>query len=159
MVFCRIAGALILALSGVLGARWMNQSMAEALSQVEGWLALLRYVRMQVDCFALPMPVILARADPELLRRCGYREGSPPQSFGALLASCEIRDGTCAELVRGFSEEFGKSYREEQSRGCEYYEVLLDERREALLSQLPARKKVNATLWVSGALAIVILLI
>ena len=159
MVFCRIAGALIVVGSGVLGACFMNRSAAERLSQVEAWLSLLRYTRMQVDCFALPMSVILRRADTELLRRCGYGGESNPESFDALWSGCVIHDGACAEWMRDFSREFGKSYREEQSRGCEYYEALLEQRRETLISELPMKKKVHSALWISGALAVVILLI
>jgi hypothetical protein len=137
----------------------MNRSAAECLSQVEGWLALLRYTRMQVECFALPMSVILRRVDVGILRRCGYGGASPPESFEELWAECAIRDGVCAEWMRDFSREFGKSYREEQGRGCEYYETLLEQRRDALISELPAKKKIHSALWVSGALAVVILLI
>ena len=159
MIFYRIAGALILVGSGVMGAYWMNRSASERLSQVEGWLSLLRYARTQVDCFALPMSVILKRADAELLRQCGYVGASVPESFEALWSGCVIRDGACAEWMRNFSREFGKSYRGEQSRGCEYYESLLEQRREVLLSELPVKKKVHSALWISGALAVVILLV
>lgn len=159
MIFCRIAGALILVGSGVLGALFMNRSAAERLSQVEGWLSLLRYTRMQVDCYALPMSVILKRADAALLRRCGYGGETNPESFEILWESCVICDSACAEWMRDFSREFGKSYREEQSRGCEYYEALLEQRREALVCELPIKKKVHSALWISGALAVVILLI
>ena len=83
----------------------------------------------------------------------------PPRSFEALLTFCAIRDGETEQLIRSFAEEFGKSYREEQSRGCDYYFSLLDARREGLVSQLPAKKRINSALCVSGALALVILLI
>lgn len=159
MGFYRIAGALILAISGVAGAYWMNQSATETLRQVESWLGLLRYVKAQVDCFALPVSVILSRADADLLRGCGYGESRTPENFDELLGHCSIRDGETGNILRGFADEFGKSYREEQSRGCDYYFSLLDERREALLSQLPVKKKINSALCISSALAIVILLI
>ena len=159
MGWIRLVGALLLALSGFAGARWMNRGATETLGQVEGWLGLLRYARTQVDCFALPVSVILSRADASLLRRCGYGGAAAPESFEALLRQCAIRDGETARLLQGFAEEFGRSYREEQSRGCDYYVSLLDERREALLAQLPARKRINSALCISGALAILILLI
>jgi len=159
MGFYRIAGALILAVSGIGGAYWLNQSATASLRQVEAWLALLRYVKTQVECFSLPVSEILRRADPQLLRGCGYMGTMPPRSFEALLTFCAIRDGETEQLIRSFAEEFGKSYREEQSRGCDYYFSLLDARREGLVSQLPAKKRINSALCVSGALALVILLI
>ena len=159
MIFCRIAGVFLLVGSGIFGARFMNRSAAERLWQVEAWLSLLRYTRMQVDCFALPMSEILRRADADVLRACGYEEKLCPESFEALWSGCVIRDGECAEWMRCFSLEFGKGYREEQRRGCEYYEALLEQKREALSADLPMRKKVHSALWVSGALAAVILFI
>ena len=155
----RIVGAVILVCSGVLGARLMNRSASQCLSEVEAWLSLMRYTHIQVECFSLPMPAILNRADADLLHRCGYLRESRPESFEALWEGCVIHDPACAEWMHDFSCEFGKSYREEQKRGCEYYEALLEQRREALLSDLPGKKKVHSALWISGALAVVILLI
>ena len=159
MVFFKIAGALMLAVSGIGGAWWLNQSANATLGQIECWLALLRYVRMQVDCFALPASEILARCDRALLRGCGYGASEPPRDFGEMLGRCAIRDGESAALLHSFAEEFGKSYREEQSRGCDYYFSLLDGRREALSSRMPTQRRIRSALCISGALAMVILLI
>ena len=159
MVFFKIAGALMLAGSGIGGAYWLNRSASVTLGQVECWLTLLRYVRMQVDCFALPVSEILGRCDAALLRGCGYTADEPPEDFGQMLARCSIRDGESAALLRSFSEEFGKSYREEQSRGCEYYFSLLNGRRETLAARMPTQRRIRSALCISGALALVILLI
>ena len=155
----RLVGAILLALSGFFGAYLANQKATYALRQAEGWLALLRYVKSQVDCFALPMGRILEGCERSVLRECGYGEEKRPEDLEELLAHSAIRDGETERIVRGFAREFGKSYREEQTKGCAYYCELLSERREALASQLPTRKKMNSTLWISGALAVVILLI
>ena len=159
MIAYRIVGALLLALSGGWGAYLMNQRITLTLRQTEAWLALLRYVKTQVDCFALPGTRILKGVDPALLRACGYEAESPPDSFLALLGGCGIRDRESERILSAFAREFGRSYREEQTKGCAYYCELLAARRDALAEGLPARKKVNSTLWISGALAMVILLI
>ena len=158
MEWYRLVGALLLGVSGVSGAYWLNRSSSAVLAQMEQWQTLLRYVKLQVDCFSLPASTILSRCDPALLRACGYERPGAPKSFEELLSGCYIRDAKAGEILRGFAAEFGKSYREEQLRGCEYYLTLLGQRRDAVAAQLPGKKKLNATLCVSGALAVVILL-
>ncbi len=159
MEFFKIVGALLLAVSGTWGAYTMNQRAAHTLKQAEGWLSLLRFIRTQVDCFALPIPQILSRVDHARLLCCGYEGQTPPRSLEELFLRCTIRDGEVERIAKSFVGEFGKGYREEQLRSCEYYCELLAARRDALAAQLPARRRVTSTLWISGALAVVILLI
>jgi len=158
MVIYKLAGTALLVGSGLGSAFLLNRSMSACLSQVEGFLGLLRQIRVKVECFALPISPILA-ADPALLRQCGYEEQTPPKSLGALLNGCRIRDGETERLLSGFAAGFGRGYREEQLRQCEYYAARLEQRRQELLSVMPAKKRRNATLCVSGALAAVILLL
>ena len=159
MLFYRIIGALVLILSGVGGAYCMNQAATVSLAQIEGWIAFLRYVRVQIECFALPLNDILRKCDPTLLASCGYEGKSPPETAEALLEGISIRDGAAESILRGFFDEFGKGYREEQVRSCEYHGALLLERRETLSARLPERKKLHSTLCVAGALAVVVLLL
>ncbi len=155
----KLVGALLLAASGGCCAYVMNQRAVRALKQTEGWLSLLRYIRTQVDCFALPIPRILLRADRSLFVSCGYAGEDVPCGLEQLLSDCDLRDRETEKIVKHFVGEFGKGYREEQLRSCDYYRELLEARRDALADQLPARKRVTSTLWISGALAIIILLI
>ena len=159
MHFYRIAGALILVLSGVGGAYMMNSAASEKLRQSEALGALLRFIRAQIECFAMPASEILARCDRGLLRECGYCKDSPPESFEALLAGLSFSDAETAEIMAAFLSGFGKSYRDEQIRECDYYIALLRERAQKLGEELPNRRKVNSALCVSSALAAVILLL
>ena len=155
----RILGAVLLAFSGGLGAYLSNQRAARVLRQTEAWLALLHHIRGQVDCFARPISDILSGCELSLLNACGYRGEDVPESLDALLARCAIGDGETEKIVTDFSREFGKSYREEQIKSCSYSCDRLIRRRDALAEQLPAKRRVNSALWISGALTVVILLI
>ena len=159
MDFYKPVGILLLAVSGAMGAYFLNRSAADTLRQVEGWLTLVRTVQTQVECFALPATEILRGLDPDLLRSCGYEGEGVPESFEELARQCTLRDGETCRLVTGFCKEFGTGYRGEQVRSCAYYAAGLGDRRQTLASALPNRKKLNTTLCVSGALAVVILLI
>ncbi len=159
MLFYRIIGAVMLVLSGVAGAYYMNRAASAALAQVEAHVSFLRYVRLQVECFALPISEILRKCDRELLLGCGYRRDLVPKNLADFLAGIEHWDPECEGIMRSFSVEFGKGYRDEQVRSCEYHAELLEARREALSARLPERKKLYSTLCVTGALAVVIILL
>ncbi len=159
MMIYKIAGALILSLSGVLCAAHLNRRAEKRVREISGWISLLRYVKVQIECFSLPMGEILARCERELLSECGFFGEIAPKSFDGLLAASSLHDEETRSIVRGFCEEFGRGYREEQTRGCDYYLSMLEGRREFLMEKLPAQKKMNATLSVCAALAIVLLLL
>lgn len=152
----KLAGAILLTVSGALGAHWLNRSATEALRQTEGVLQLLRFVRTQVECFSLPIPQILARCDRALLRRCGYDRSIAPNTWEELLDACREWDGVSIKLMREFAEAFGQGYREEQCQSCDYFLARIEARRAELQAQLADRKKRNTALCLSGALAAVI---
>ena len=154
----RIVGAAILSLCGVLFAAHLNRRAECRLRQVEGWISLLRFVKAQVECFSLPMSEILWQCDREILRSCGYPADLSPKSFSAMIEAASFCDGECARIAHAFAEEFGKGYREEEMRGCDYYLAQLEAHKESLAKKLPAQKKMNATLSVCAALALVLLL-
>ncbi len=159
MIAYKLMGVILLVGSGIGSAYWLNRSMSACLSQMEGFLGLLRHIRVKVECSSLPIASILATADGELLRQCGYEGEMPPTELGELLAGCRIQDGEAGRLLAGFAAEFGRGYREEQIRECDYYFSLLEQRRQELSLALPFKKRRNSALCISGALAAVILLL
>ena len=159
MYFYRIAGALMLTLSGVLGAAAMNTGASKTYAQTEAIIAFMKYARNMIECFSLPAAQIIRRAERGQLIACGFTGESVPESFSELFSLIEIRDEESARITRSFCEGFGRSYREEQIKEMDYYISLLCERSERLAGELPKKKKLNSTLCVSSALAIAILLV
>ncbi len=155
----RILGAAILSLCGVLFAAHLNRRAENRLGETEGWIALLRFVKGQVECFSLPMGDILARCDAGLLRDCGYGATLAPKSFSGMIEASSFCDRDCERIARAFAEDFGRGYREEEARGCDYYLAQLESHKEMLSKKLPAQKKMNATLSICAALALVLLLL
>ena len=113
---------------------------------------------MRIDCFSMPISEILSACDRRIYRDCGYF-GDIPACISDLANGCKIRDGEAYAVFFDFASEFGRGYREEQIRACDYYSALLEERRKILAHSLPQRKKRNSTLILSGALAAAVLLI
>ena len=148
---------MILSFSGIAAAYTLNQTAKRGLSQTESFIALLRYLRSEIECFSMPLPRAMSRCPYELLEGCGCaREVSDLREF---LSVCSVYDARAVKLVSRFCDEAGRGYRDEQLALCDNYISRLDERRRSLASELPRRKKMNSALCVSGALAIVILLI
>ena len=158
MIFIRLIGALLLALSGAAMSRAVNARETAALSQTEGFIAFIRGARVQIDCFAMPITQILAMCDRSVYKACGYT-GAVPSGLAEFARECRVCDKAAHEIFSGFASEFGRGYREEQLKACDYYSSLLEERRRMLSTVLPQKKKRNSTLLLSGALAAAILLI
>ncbi|MBQ7383442.1 MAG: hypothetical protein IJV72_01450 [Clostridia bacterium] len=157
MLFYRIVGALILAFSGFYASVSMNSRLTNTLKQTEAIITLMLFIRSQVECFALPSSEMIALCDRALLRECGFEGDEPPTDICALFDSFGIADSKTAQLARSFAESFGRCYREEQIKECDYYIELFRDRRQILAEALPAKKRVNSTLCISSAIALIIL--
>lgn len=159
MQFYKIAGALILAFSGFGGAYMLNSAESVRFSQTEALISFLRFVRAQIECFAMPASEIVLRCDKGLLSDCGFNVSDIDTGFDGLRRGSSISDDESRAIIDSFIGGFGNSYREEQIKECDYYIELLSERRQKLLEELPNKKRVNSALCISSALAAVILLL
>ena len=146
-------------LCGMAGAYLLNRADSAALSQTEGIISWVRHVHSQIECFSMPLHDVLCRCPEDIYRSCGYQGEDIPGSMEELLKGCEFCDSETAKHLSRFCSDIGKGYRDEQLVLCDYTVSLLEERRRALSEQLPSRKKRNSALCMSGALAVVILLI
>ncbi len=152
----KIFGAALVAFCGIYASRLMNTSAKAALTEAEGLMEFVRFLRSEIECFALPLPQIIARCPEDILTRCGFRGGefrTPAELFSLF----EIDDGECSRSAERFFSELGRGYRDEQLALCDYYIAILEERRRTLGNALPARRRVNSALCIAGALAVVII--
>ena len=155
----RIAGAVLVAFSGVMTAYVFNSGARGTLRRTEAFIGLVRFMRSQIECFVLPLPTILERCPKDTLRSCGYSSDVPPRSLGELLDGCEEVDDEVMREMRRLASELGRGYRAQQLALCDYTLSLLEARRAAASGQLPVKIKVNSALALASAAAVVILLI
>ena len=159
MIFCKITGALVLLLSGILLASHLNGALAQKRRQaaaVEEWL---RFLRGQIDCFSMPLSDIMILSGIDTLAACGYTADVMPNDFAEFLERSEIYDSDIEGALTELGASFGGCYREEQLRACDRCIDAVASRRERIASEMPKRRKLNATLCVSAALAAAILLV
>ena len=127
-------------------------------AQACGFLTLLRFIRLQIDCFSLPVGKILCTCDRAVLSDCGAPDGAG--DFPTLL------DGTrlylppeICQLLTDFATQLGGSYREEQLRCCDYYMARLAPFCDRLREELPRRTRTAALLPLAFAAILVLLLL
>ena len=149
----------ILALGGMLCSFFLNSSAKACCEQVDALIRFLRYVRNQVDFYALPATQILEDCDDELFFGCGLYNLPHGVSFEFLATELDVYDKESEKIAREFFCGFGSYYREEQVRECERCIAVLEERRAELFRQLPKKKKINNTICIASALCLGILLI
>ena len=159
MWFFKIAGALMLACSGAAFGAMLNRTVSAALRQNEAMMTLLRTVRGQIECFSLPIGQILEGCEREVFAACGYTEENTPHDLEEFISHVTAWDSRTVSIVSQFVAEFGRGYREDEVRACEYALSLLEERRCALAVELPVKKKRNMTLSVCASLALALLLL
>ena len=156
-MFLKIIGSLLLVGSSVGIALYLNRAEEYKLSYADGWIAMIRYVKAQVECYSLPAEDILLNCDKDLFRRCGYISDPPPDSLEMLSEAANKGDADIGNTVRAFFSEFGRCYREEQVKRCTYCLSVLEGRRGELKEQLPVKKRMNLTLFISGSLILAII--
>ena len=159
MIALRLAGAVLLTLSGAFGARMINASVSMSLAQTEGIISFIRFARVKIECFSLPVGEIIALCGEKALSKCGYEKKTPPKSLSELVGSLRVSDREAYKIFCDFASEFGRGYRQDQIKACDYYLALLEEHRKALLVSLPLKKKRNGALCVCASLALAILLL
>ena len=150
MHFAKGIGLLLLFFCGVTTGLLLARFEQRRCKQAEGFIALVRHVRLQIDCFATPVERILASLDASIRADCALP--SRADSFPALLASTELLvPEELRDLLIGFSSDLGSSYREEQLRCCDYYLSRMTPYCERIRAELSRR--VRLWLLLPGALS------
>ena len=159
MIYLKILGCGLVALSGVAVSISLNKRVSSALVCAESWESLFVYIKNQVECFSLPVGEILSRVDPTLLRKCGYAGEETPADISRLVSGTSFADAETARIVESFASEFGRCYKGEQVSRCEYFISLAEERRKKLASELPSKRRLYATLSAATSLGVIILFV
>lgn len=128
--------------------------------RLECFLQLIRLIESEISCYQTPLGDIYRHFDGEALESCGFISVLREKGMAAALTEC--RSALCFSdeeftLLMDFSAELGKSYREEQLRGCEYYRRMLEGYCAEGREELPRRLKLCRSLTVTGGLLLVVL--
>ncbi len=161
-------GTAILMLAGGYLSVFFNRMERKRLLVLDGYISLIRYIKGQIDCYAMPMSDIMATADPTLLDTCAGRgrQYAPAPSDMTVWRSLpdmiqESRlylEPESERLLQMFAAELGHTYRAEQVMRCEHYIQALGEERRKLADTAPLRVRMNSALCFCCALGVAVLL-
>lgn len=153
----KLIGGMIVVISSIFVALSHRRFQGTRLKTLDGFIALLMYIKGQVDCYALPLYEILMSIPPEILCDCNCPEGV--ESLDELIYESKIYlEEESLRLLEAFSVEFGSTFREEQLRRCDFYLNALVEERKRLSDDVIKRSRVGSALSICSSLGLLILL-
>ncbi|MBQ8173825.1 MAG: stage III sporulation protein AB [Clostridia bacterium] len=157
----RLSGAALILTASLLLAVSLSASEQKKLRRSEGLLLLVRHIREQIGCFHAPLPAICASFSHKELEECGFL--SVLQQDG--LAAALEKSGPALDLSEeelhplfSFADSLGRGQTEGELRLCDHTATELEKTLAKRREELPRRTRVLQTLFVSGALMLVILL-
>ena len=157
MLVFKLAGALLVLLSGIglaIGAARFERA---RLQVHDGLISLIFHIKGRIDCYAMPAEQIMLEMDKGILADC--RCPGQIQSIDQLLPHVKsYLDPETYRVIQAFGQGLGGGFRDEQIKRCDYYIELLRQKRMQLESELPVRAKTNGMIWILCALGAVILL-
>ena len=167
-MICKLAGCVVLLLAGGYVSVSLTRFEHRRLRVLDGYIALIRYIKGQIDCYAMPLSDIFSRMDPAILSAClglEPRVPIPPLSQGGahplpdmVQRSRLYLEPETERLLRDFTGELGTAYRAQQVMRCEHYLLALSEERKKLNDTLPARLRTGSILSLCCALGAAVLL-
>ena len=159
MHYFKFIGIVLILCCGVLAGLAFAAFERRRCRQAEGFLSLLRHIRLQIDCFSIPVVQILDSCDTRILIDCGTEATKLPD-FNALLHGTRlyVPEEMCRLLV-DFGAQLGSSYREEQLRCCDYFLERLIPCCDALRTELPKRERMALILPIAVSAMLVLLLL
>lgn len=148
---------------------FFNRMEKKRLLVLDGYISLIRYIKGQIDCYAMPVEDIMAMADPSLLDACAgrsrryipldAREVTVWRALPDMIRESHLYlEPESERLLHLFAAELGQTYRTEQVMRCEQYIQALGEERRKLADTSPLRVRMNSTLCFCCALGVAVLL-
>ncbi|MBQ8432213.1 MAG: hypothetical protein IJX28_04950 [Clostridia bacterium] len=152
----KLLGSLLLLVAGLGLAHMERLRGKHRLAVLDAWIALLLFIRNQIDCYLRPLEEILSHPHAPSLPY-GSRPAAP--TLAAWIdASLPDLEPEAQRLLKALAEELGGSYRTEQLRRCDYYLSALQGLRAKQAEGLSARARATTALCICSALGVAVLL-
>ncbi len=130
--------------------------------QTEAFLLLLRHIKAQISCFCMPLCDIFRDFENDSLASVGFISVLRERGFRAAIEECREKiylDEEEINMLCGFGDELGKSYRESEMEFCDYYISTLEQSYSKSREQQPARSRLYRSLLLTGGLMVIIVFI
>lgn len=147
-VIYKVLGAFLWLISGVYVSTEINKLSKARLEQVSAFIELISFVRLNIDCYATPMPDILAECDSKLIERCGGENADKSTLANFFDSSDIILPKDAKKAVGEFCHTVGKGYKDSEIRMCDSYIIRLEKLREELSAKQPGSEKLSLTMCI-----------
>ncbi|MBO7342242.1 MAG: hypothetical protein J6U87_06130 [Clostridia bacterium] len=157
MLFPKWLGIGLLLCCGVLCGVFLAGFERAKCLQAEGFVDLIRNIRLQIDCFGTPVSKILASLDEKLYAALGAKRGAA-DLHAMLLSTLLLVDREFTKLLFDFAASLGTGYREEELRYCDYYLERLSPLSQKTREELEKRMRLALILPLALSGALILLL-
>ena len=139
----------------------MQRYEALKIKQINYFILLIEYIKNQIECFLLPIDMIIQNCSEDLIKNCGINtDYKKVKTLEELIMLTEFYcNGECIDLIKQFSSDFGQGYVGEQLRSCDYYRNELIKQRDKLKEKGIKEKKLRLAICLSASFSLILLLI
>jgi len=158
MNYYKIVGTVLIVLGSIGLAFLLCSHQEKKYRRLCAYIDLLRYIKIQIDCYCATIEEILCRCDKEIIKNCGCM--CIVLDFSSLLNNSDLcLDEKAVKLLYAFNGEIGKGYKDSQIAVCDYYIKELCDIKDEWEKKLPNLKKVCTTVCICVGIMIVIILL
>lgn len=155
----KVIGSFLWLLSGFFLSVEINKYNKKKLTQAEAFISLIKNIRLKIECYAMPIPDILARCDDRIIAECGG-ESASRSSLKCFYEGIRLSiDGRGKKAVHDFCMTVGSGYKENEIKVCDTYIRELTDYKSELSEKLPGAEKLCTTVCVCGFGMLLLILI
>lgn len=155
----KLAGSIVWIFVGFAVSREINNYENKKLTQTDAFITLINHIKLNIDCYALPVPSILQSCDRGLICDCGG-ENAPMSGISEFINGCDIcLDANIYAVLTSFADSLGKGYRESEIRLCDLCISELSAYKNGLLEKLGKSKKLCTTICLCIFCAVLLIIV
>lgn len=158
----KLIGATAVALACLIATREFILQGRRRRAESEGFLSLLRFIRMQIGSFSAPLASIYGEFHDPALDALGFTDALAEGDLRSALERFRGRMSVGArvsEILDAFASELGGGYREEQIESCDRYIAELGEEVSSVRVESERGARLACSLTVTFALMLIIVLL
>ena len=161
MILYKIVGSGSIIVSALIVYLEIQKYEKLKIKQVDSYISFIEYIKNQIECFLLPIDVIIHNCNEDIIKACGIKaDYKKAEKLDDLLQTAVFYcDEDCINLIKQFSSDFGQGYMKAQLHSCDYYRAELIKQRDKLKEKSTKDKKLRFTLCLCSAFSLIILLI
>ena len=161
MAIYKIVGSGSIIISAIVLYFEMQKFEKQKINQITAYILLIEYIKNQIECFLLPIDIIIHNCSKNIIDNCGINiDHTKVENLEELIMSAEFYcNAESIDLIKQFAKDFGQGYMQEQLRSCDYYRTELIKQRDHLKEKSTKEKKLRFALCLCASFSLILLLV